>query len=57
MASWLVRSTPVVWSGFESPSGTLRCILMQDNLLSQRLSSLRGLGTGEFKAGGNLVMD
>ena len=46
-------------SGVEPWPGTFCCVLGQDTLLSQCLSLHTGvyMGTGEFNAGGNPVMD
>ena len=53
VASWLVISTP------DRPwPGTLCCVLGQDTLFSQRLSSPRCInGYRRLNAGGNPAMD
>ena len=57
MASWLVRSTPVEWSGFEPWTGSLCCVLRQ-KLYFHSASLHPGIQMGTSKyAGGNPAMD
>ena len=57
MASWLVCSTPVEWSGFEPWTGSLCCVLRQ-KLYSHSASLHPGIQMGTSKyAGGNPAMD